>query len=77
MKIYVKLTLIMLLLFVQFSCENWMELPPREGLIREEFWKTKEDVDAVVMGAYATFASMDEQLFKYGEIRGDLVKGDV
>lgn len=77
MKIYIKLVLAFLLFSCQFSCEKWLELPPNEGLIREEFWKTKEDVEAVVMGSYATFASMDEQLFKYGELRGDFLRGDV
>jgi len=76
MKIFLKLALLMLVLSAQFSCNEWLELPPREGLIREEFWKTKEDVEAVVMGAYSSFSSMDEKLFKYGEIRGDLLKGD-
>ena len=77
MKIKLKLSLLILTLFIQFSCKDWLELIPQEGLIREEFWKAKEDVEAVIMGTYASFASMDEQLFKYGEMRGDLVKGDV
>ena len=65
------------MVFVQLSCEKWMELIPPEGLIREEFWKTKEDVEAVVMGAYETFGGMDELFFKFGEMRADMVKGDV
>lgn len=73
MKIKVKLTLLILLLSIQFSCNKWMELIPPEGLIRDEFWKTKEDVEAVLMGAYETFASMDGALFRYGELRGDMV----
>ena len=64
------------LLSLSFSCSEWMELIPPQGLIREEFWKTKEDVQAVVMGAYQSFAEMDEKLFKFGEIRGDMVRGD-
>ena len=53
-----------------------MELIPPGGLIREEFWKTKEDVEAVLMAAYESFASMDAKLFVYGEVRADLVEGD-
>lgn len=75
MKIY-KLLLIILILTSHLSCNDWLELPPREGLIREEFWKTKEDVEAVIMGTYATFALMEDRLFKYGELRGDFLKGD-
>jgi hypothetical protein len=77
MKIAAKPALIILILFSQFSCGDWMEQLPPQGLIREEFWKTKEDVEAVIMGAYSAFAGMDGLLFKYGEIRADLVKGDI
>ena len=68
--------LIFFLLLTPFSCSDWMELIPPQGLIREEFWKTKEDVQAVIMGAYESFAQMDDKLFKYGEIRADMVVGD-
>jgi hypothetical protein len=77
MKIKLKLSLLFFTLFIQFSCKDWLELIPQEGLIREEFWKTKEDVESVLMGTYASFAGMNVQLFKFGEIRGDLVKGDI
>jgi hypothetical protein len=77
MKIFLKIALIIPALTLQISCSNWLELEPPNGLIREEFWKTKEDVESAVMGAYHTFAAMDEMLFKYGEMRGDLVAGDV
>jgi len=59
-----------------FSCDEWLELIPPEGLIREEFWKTKEEVEAVLMGAYESFSKLDGKLFRYGEMRADLVVGD-
>ena len=71
-----KLSLVLLLVFVQFSCNKWLELLPPEGLTRDQFWKTKEDVESVMMGAYASFSTMDGLLFKYGEMRGDMVKGN-
>lgn len=64
------------LLTLLVSCSDWLELIPPEGLIREEFWKTKEDVEAVLMGAYETMASLDNLFFLYGELRGDMIKGD-
>lgn len=76
MKLKLKIITIFLLLPVTFSCENWLELIPPQGLIRDEFWKTKEDVEAVIMGAYETFAKMDGALFRYGELRADMVTGD-
>jgi len=77
MKMQIKLIAAIILLAFQFSCSDWMDLKPPQGLIREEFWKTKEDVEAVIMGAYESFAVMDADLFKYGEIRGDMVLGDI
>ena len=60
---------------MQISCNNWLESLPPNGLIREEFWKSKEDVEAVLMAAYELFASMDRTLFLQGELRGDLLFG--
>ncbi len=77
MKIFLKIAFIVPALFLHFSCNDWLELEPPDGLVREEFWQTKEDVESAVMGAYHTFAAMNANLFKYGEIRGDLVAGDV
>jgi len=76
MKIRAIYILIFFTLATPFSCSDWMELYPPQGLIREEFWKTKEDVQAVIMGAYESFAQLDGMLFKYGEIRADMVIGD-
>jgi len=76
MKLKVKIIIITVLLSVQYSCNEWMELIPPSELIREEFWKTKEDVNAVLMGAYQSFASLDGSLFRYGEIRADMITYD-
>jgi len=70
----IRFILLFLALSMQFSCSNFLELIPPNGLVREEFWKTKEDVQAVLMGAYQSFAAMDGDLFTYGEARGDMVE---
>ena len=71
----IKYFIVALMVFTQISCDNWLELIPPGGLIREEFWKTKADVDAVLMAAYSQFANMDSKLFLLGELRGDMVIG--
>jgi hypothetical protein len=76
MKRFLKNIVLFLSIVTISGCENWLELIPPEGLIRDEFWTTKEDVGAVVMGAYESFAVLDGKLFKYGEIRADMVIGD-
>lgn len=73
----VQFFLLLFILSLQFSCSSdYLELLPTNGLVGEEFWKTKEDVEAILMGAYQTSASMNGALFTYGEARGDLVKAD-
>lgn len=72
-----KVIILLAALALSAGCEKWLDLIPPQGLIRQEFWQTKEDVEAVVMGAYETFASMDDMLFRYGELRADMVTGDV
>lgn len=72
----IKFILLFLALTMQFSCKDYLELLPDGGLVREEFWKTKEDVEAVLMGAYQAFSQMDGTLFTLGEARGDMVDDD-
>lgn len=75
-KIY-KYLFIAYLVITFISCNNALELLPPSGLIRDDFWKTKEDVEAVLMASYGTFAGMDRMLFLYGEIRTDMIKGGI
>lgn len=75
MRSKIKYFLVALLVFMQFSCNDWLELLPPSGLIKDEFWKSKEDVQAVLMASYEKFASMDRQLFLHGELRADLLEG--
>lgn len=63
------------------SCNKWLELRPQDGIVREEFWKTKEQVDAAVTGIYASMMGsgtnnlppLPEYLFIWGEARTDMV----
>jgi starch-binding outer membrane protein, SusD/RagB family len=64
----------LILLIVLFGgCSDWLDILPPDGLVIDEYWQTKEDVQSVLMGAYGHFASMSEQLFIYGELRADLL----
>lgn len=74
MKKKFKYLLLAFLVFTQISCNDWLELIPPGGLIREEFWKTKADVQAVLMAAYSSFSNLDGKLFVMGEIRADMIK---
>jgi hypothetical protein len=61
------------------SCKKYLDLKPEDGIIRQNFWKTKEDVQGAVNGCYASllgFGSekpIPEYLFLWGELRGDML----
>lgn len=69
----IKYLLIVPLIFLNITCNEWMELLPPEGLTREHYWHTKEEVEAVLMAAYGSFRNMDGYLLKIGEIRADMI----
>jgi len=58
------------------SCEDALTFLPPNGLVKDEYWKTKEDVQSTLIGAYKGFARLDEELFYYGEIRADMLEED-
>jgi starch-binding outer membrane protein, SusD/RagB family len=67
------------------GCKKWLALEPQDGIIKEEFWKTKEQVKASVFGIYSSMMenasgtygrtnyipSLAEQVFVWGEGRAD------
>ncbi|MBN1132022.1 MAG: RagB/SusD family nutrient uptake outer membrane protein [Bacteroidales bacterium] len=64
------------------GCNDWLYLEPEDGIIRQEYWMSKEDVHACLMGCYASLLgntgsgqgySVPELLFLWGEIRADMV----
>ena len=76
-----KIKYLMLLLFAVMlttSCNQWLDLKPQDGIIRQNFWKTKEDVKSAVIGCYASLLGpMAQTLFIWGEIRGDMVASTI
>lgn len=75
---YTILVLITLMSVFGTSCKKWLDLKPQNGLIREEYWQTKEQLDAAVMGCYASLLGgssipLAKYLFIWGELRGDMV----
>jgi starch-binding outer membrane protein, SusD/RagB family len=80
--------LLFFVLAVSFTgCKKWLALKPQDGIVKEEFWKTKEQVQASVIGIYSSMMeystgtygnanyvpSMAELLFIWGEGRADHV----
>lgn len=64
------------------SCNKWLTLSPEDGLTDEEYWKSKEQLEATVMGCYASMLGgssipLAKYLFLWGELRGGMVVGAV
>ncbi|GEC70982.1 Starch-binding associating with outer membrane [Flavobacterium flevense] len=83
MQTKIKTILAIFILFVAASsCNDYLDLRPQDGIVRDEFWKTKEDVQAAVIGIYSSMLSsppgvgdltMTQYLFMHGELRGGMV----
>lgn len=67
--------LFLIVLSTLSSCSEWLNLEPEDGVIRDRFWKTKEETHSAVMGCYASLmeTSMMEDYFIWGEMRADLI----
>ena len=57
------------------SCNEWLNLEPEDGVIRDRFWKTKEETQSAVMGCYASLMEdgMMQRYFIWGELRAEMV----
>jgi hypothetical protein len=71
------LTLLIVAVMLTASCEKWLDLKPQDGIIRQNFWKTKEDVKSAVIGCYSSLFATTQTLFIWGEIRGDMVSSTI
>jgi len=74
MKKYNIILLIIMSALFTTSCSDWLDLAPEDGVIREEFWQTKEQVNNAVVGCYCSLQDGPiERMFLWGELRADMV----
>jgi tetratricopeptide (TPR) repeat protein len=74
-------TIYFLSLMFLASCTKRLDQKPSDGIIREDYWKTKEQVRAAVIGCYgsmlgdptSTGTALPELLFLWGELRADML----
>lgn len=74
MKKFVQLTIIFLTIILSSSCDSWLDVQPEDGVVRERYWKTKEEVRAAVLGCYSQMldSKMMQQYFIWGEMRAEM-----
>jgi hypothetical protein len=67
--------MLLIVLVALSSCTDWLNLAPEDGVVRDKFWKTKEEVNSAVMGCYASLMenNMMTSYFVWGEARADMV----
>lgn len=67
--------LIVVLVLTASSCNKWLELKPQDGIVREDFWKTKEQLQSAVIGCYTALLNptLVRNMFIWGELRADMV----
>lgn len=52
------------------SCNDWLDLLPNNEQVTDEYWKSKEDVEAVVASGYSYMRDAVPTLINWGELRG-------
>lgn len=67
---FLNITLIIIMFFA-VSCEEYLTVLPENNQSTVQFWKTKEDVEAVLGAGYVKLRDAQENLFLWGEARGN------
>lgn len=60
-------------LLLNSSCSDWLDLLPKNEQVTDAYWKSKEDVEAVIASGYYYMRSSCISLLKWGELRGSSV----
>jgi hypothetical protein len=57
------------------ACADWLDLKPYDGVVEEDYWKTKENVYSMVLGCYSSLLNKDlvSSMIYWGEARADLI----
>mgnify|MGYP001554826503 CR=1 FL=1 len=68
-------TLLLLCVLLSSSCKKWLELKPQDGIVREDYWKTQDQIRAAVIGSYVSLANntLVQDFFDWGELRTDMI----
>lgn len=55
------------------GCNDWLNIEPESELIKQEFWKTSDDVMAVMAATYNAMRETTIKSFLLGEVRADFI----
>lgn len=55
------------------SCNDWLDVLPNNEQVTDNYWKSKEDVEAVISSGYYYLRQSVPTLLKWGELRGGAI----
>ncbi len=55
------------------SCNDWLDVLPKNEQVTADYWKTKEDVDAVLASGYYYMRMTTPNLISWGELRASSI----
>ncbi|MDP4278028.1 MAG: RagB/SusD family nutrient uptake outer membrane protein, partial [Bacteroidota bacterium] len=57
------------------GCSDWLTVEPEDGVTKDNYWTTKEEVYSALMGCYSAMIEdgMPEKMFLWGELRGETI----
>ncbi|WP_201300932.1 RagB/SusD family nutrient uptake outer membrane protein [Sunxiuqinia indica] len=67
----IKYIFLLLILAFQFTaCNDWLTVLPENEQVSDEYWTSKEEVEAVLGSGYVYLRDAYQKLFMWGELRG-------
>lgn len=66
-------TIVGLFALTGVGCNKWLDIQPENMQASDDYWKSKEEVAAVVNAMYAQLRNCEENFFEWGEVRGDML----
>ncbi|MBQ8711440.1 MAG: RagB/SusD family nutrient uptake outer membrane protein [Prevotella sp.] len=55
------------------SCNDWLDVLPNNEQVTDDYWKSKEDVEAVIASGYYYMRQCVPTYIKWGELRGGAI----
>lgn len=55
------------------GCSDWLDVLPNNEQVTDDYWKSKEDVEAVIASGYYYMRQCVPQIIKWGELRGGTI----
>ncbi|MDA3879111.1 MAG: RagB/SusD family nutrient uptake outer membrane protein [Prolixibacteraceae bacterium] len=62
---------LLIVLTLGTSCNEWLDVLPENDQVADEYWQTKEEVEAVISACYVEYRSTVSQQLIWGELRGN------